>query len=255
MSCHAHFSPKTSRCGKWLFSLLQSINIDAEKHRFWYPDRNKIPIAPSKTQHPEVIHYGMQQQKRQRQGSSTRDREDRRRKSRYKEKRQELILPDSSALKPFSFHLLLFFANHYFAKRHYTLLRIMTPRQILLFIIGCAAVVLGAIGIVLPVLPTTPFIIAAALCFSASSPKMYAWLSSSKYFGEYIANYREGTGVSRKTKAYSLIFLWALLLLSSYFMRNNILIVAILMIVGICVTAHILLLKGQAKTSEQMSDA
>lgn len=114
------------------------------------------------------------------------------------------------------------------------------------------AVGLGAIGVALPVLPTTPFIILAAICFSGSSPRMYIWLSESRYFGEFITNYREGSGVSRRTKVISLFFLWTLLLVSMYF--SGIIVAMILAIVGVCVTAHILLLKGRIETSIPTSD-
>lgn len=121
----------------------------------------------------------------------------------------------------------------------------MKIRQAILIILGIFATAIGAIGIFIPILPTTPFIIAAALCFSGSSDRMYKWLSQSSYFGEFITNYQNGTGVSKKTKVTSIIFLWLLLPISMYFMRNNMLILIVLMIVGICVTAHIILLRGR----------
>ncbi|MDR0888212.1 MAG: YbaN family protein [Candidatus Methanoplasma sp.] len=113
---------------------------------------------------------------------------------------------------------------------------------------GCAFVLLGAIGAFLPILPTTPFIIVAAICFSTSSPRMYSWLAGNRYFGEYIDNYRTGAGVSKRTKANALVFLWAMLLISGFFMRNNHMVLLILLIVGICVTAHVLLLRKRQPT-------
>jgi len=60
--------------------------------------------------------------------------------------------------------------------------------------VGLVCVGLGAIGIVLPILPTTPFLLAAAACFCKSSTRMYDWLLSNRWFGEYIRNYREVGG-------------------------------------------------------------
>jgi len=51
---------------------------------------------------------------------------------------------------------------------------------------GLICVGLGAIGIVLPILPTTPFLLAAAACFCKSSTRLYNWLINNKWFGEYI---------------------------------------------------------------------
>lgn len=110
---------------------------------------------------------------------------------------------------------------------------------------GSVAMVMGGIGVVLPVLPTTPFVIVAALCFSTSSPRMYGWITRNRYFGEYIENYREGKGVSRRTKAYALIFLWSMLIISGIIMRNEIALL-VLPVVGAAVSAHILLLKNRA---------
>ncbi|MFA6728285.1 MAG: YbaN family protein [Prevotella sp.] len=108
---------------------------------------------------------------------------------------------------------------------------------------GSTAVVLGGIGLALPILPTTPFVILAALCFSYSNPKMYKWLANSKYFGEYIENYRTGAGVSKKTKTYAVISLWSMLCISALIMRDNIWVIAILLVVGICVSTHLILLR------------
>lgn len=112
---------------------------------------------------------------------------------------------------------------------------------------GSVAMVIGGIGVVMPILPTTPFVIVAALCFSTSSPRMYGWLTRNRYFGEYIENYREGKGVSRRTKAYALIFLWSMLFVSALIMRNGI-VAIVLPIVGAAVSAHILLLKSRDRS-------
>ena len=65
---------------------------------------------------------------------------------------------------------------------------------------------LGTIGMVLPILPTTPFLLAAAACFCKSSARMYNWLLSNKWFGEYIRNYKEGRGLPIRTKITALTF-------------------------------------------------
>ena len=67
-------------------------------------------------------------------------------------------------------------------------------------IAGSVFVVLGAFGVILPGLPTTPFLILAAACYIRSSQKLYDWLITNKTFGPYLKDYREGKGMPRKAK-------------------------------------------------------
>lgn len=89
--------------------------------------------------------------------------------------------------------------------------------------IGMICLVLGAIGIVLPILPTTPFLLAAAACFCKSSTRMYNWLLNNKWFGEYIRNYKEGRGLPMKTKIIALAVLWITIISSAVFLLNRLL--------------------------------
>jgi uncharacterized membrane protein YbaN (DUF454 family) len=86
---------------------------------------------------------------------------------------------------------------------------------------GLICVCLGTIGMALPILPTTPFLLAAAGCFCKSSTKMYNWLLNNKYFGDYIRNYKEGKGLPIKTKIVALTVLWATLSISAVFFLNR----------------------------------
>ena len=76
-------------------------------------------------------------------------------------------------------------------------------------VIGTFFVVIGFIGIFVPLLPTTPFLLLAAACYAKSSTTFYNWLLCNKWFGSYIKNYREGRGVSLKSKIISITFLTA----------------------------------------------
>ncbi len=115
-------------------------------------------------------------------------------------------------------------------------------RRVLLNILGFTALACGAVGVALPVLPTTPFVLCAAGCFSAANPAMYQRLSKGKYFGEYIRNYRERTGISAAARVRGIVFLWATLLVSGALIRRpGVLIV--LAVVGAAVTAHILTIR------------
>jgi len=108
--------------------------------------------------------------------------------------------------------------------------------------IGIVCLALGAIGIVLPVLPTTPFVIVAALCFSAGSPHLAAWLEQNRYFGPYIEHYRNKTGVPLRQKIGGILFLWMMLGISMTIVQKSFVILTLCM-VGILVTLHLVLLK------------
>jgi len=116
----------------------------------------------------------------------------------------------------------------------------MKLKQKLLIGIGFLFLLLGAIGIFLPVLPTTPFVLLAAACFS-SSKRLTAWLKKSKLFGEYITNYQERNGLKRSTVIKSLGFLWIMLILSMVLIAQ-IWTLILLTSIGSAVTAHILII-------------
>ena len=88
---------------------------------------------------------------------------------------------------------------------------------------GMICLFLGAIGVVLPILPTTPFLLAAAACFCKSSTRMYNWLLSNKWFGDYIRNYKEGRGLPIKTKITALTVLWVTIGISTVVFLNRLL--------------------------------
>ena len=114
--------------------------------------------------------------------------------------------------------------------------------KLLLTCAGFLLLALGAVGVFLTMLPTTPFVLLAAACFGSASPRLYHWLAETRYFGPFIENYRNKTGVPAPTKATALVFLWAMLLLSMA-LSKKLWVTALLALVGATVTAHILLLK------------
>lgn len=70
---------------------------------------------------------------------------------------------------------------------------------------GLFSLALGGIGILLPLLPTVPFVILAAFCFARSSPRLEAWLLDHHYFGQHIRNWRDRRAISKKGKRAALI--------------------------------------------------
>jgi uncharacterized membrane protein YbaN (DUF454 family) len=116
-------------------------------------------------------------------------------------------------------------------------------RKALLIVAGFACVGLGAIGVFLPILPTTPFLLLAAACFIRSSDRFYNWLVNHRWFGAYIRNYREHRAITARAKAVTLCLLWATLAYSGLWIAKLIWIRILLGVVGLCVTVHILALR------------
>lgn len=86
----------------------------------------------------------------------------------------------------------------------------------LLLAIGFSSVGLGVIGIFLPVLPTTPFLLLAAACFARSSQRFHDWLVYHPSLGPWIQDYLEGNGIPLKAKLYSIGLLWVSIGLSCW---------------------------------------
>jgi uncharacterized membrane protein YbaN (DUF454 family) len=107
------------------------------------------------------------------------------------------------------------------------------------FVIGSISLVAGIIGIFLPVIPTTPFVLLSAWCFFRSSEKIYQWVISNKRFGPTIENYQEGRGITLNTKIRAVVMMWLTITLSIYFFISNLYIIALLYSISISVTFYI----------------
>ena len=86
--------------------------------------------------------------------------------------------------------------------------------RILLIILGSIFVAIGAIGILVPGLPTTPFMILAAACYIRSSNKLYNWLIKNKLFGKHIKNIREGKGIPIRVKIFAKVMMTTFIFLA-----------------------------------------
>lgn len=114
--------------------------------------------------------------------------------------------------------------------------------KILLTILGSIFLCVGVIGIFIPLLPTTPFLLLSAACYIRGSKKLYLWLINHKYFGSYIKNYREKKGIPLKAKIISISMLWLTISFSAYTV-NNLHITILLLVIAICVSIHMLSFK------------
>jgi hypothetical protein len=111
--------------------------------------------------------------------------------------------------------------------------------KIVLNLIGVLAVALGVLGIFLPLLPTTPFLLLASACFARSSTRLHHWLRSNPVFGKYLRDYEDGRGLPLRGKVVILLLMWASLGYSMTKVGMPVLI-ALLSLIGAAVTVFLL---------------
>ncbi len=119
--------------------------------------------------------------------------------------------------------------------------RTMVTRYVLIAA-GFLSVGTGIVGIFIPLLPTTPFLLLAAACFARSSERFHTWLLQHRFLGSYIRNYREQRGMTRNAKTVVLVFLWGVMIhnfiiLPEWWIRVG------FALLGTTVTIHILRLR------------
>jgi len=119
-----------------------------------------------------------------------------------------------------------------------------------LLVVGTLSLGLGIIGIILPLVPTTPLLLLAAYCYARSSERFYHWLLNNRWFGEYIKNYREGRGMPRREKILTLAILWLTIGFAAIFFAPVWWIKLILLAVACGVTTHILRLKTHVPSAD-----
>ena len=112
-----------------------------------------------------------------------------------------------------------------------------------LITVGIISVGLGLLGVFVPVLPTTPFLLLAAGCFMRSSQRLYDWLIHHKWFGEYIRNYREYRAIPLRAKVVTLVLLWSVIGTTALFAVTLWWVRVLLGVVAVGVTLHLLHLK------------
>jgi hypothetical protein len=120
--------------------------------------------------------------------------------------------------------------------------KMTTFKKYMLIFLGSVSLVLGVIGMFLPVLPTTSFLLLSSYCYVRSSPRLYSWLIHHRIFGRYIYNYLTYRAIPKRTKVFTVVFLWATLLLSMSLVSSMYLRL-FLFAVGIGVSIHVLTLK------------
>ena len=112
--------------------------------------------------------------------------------------------------------------------------------RIIFLFLGILSLVLGVVGVFLPVLPTTPFLLLSATLFLRSSQKLYDWLLSHPCLGEYIRNFKEHNAIPLRVKIISVSLVWITLLYCAIFVAKEWWMSAVFVSIAIGVSIHIL---------------
>lgn len=111
--------------------------------------------------------------------------------------------------------------------------------RLCLMITGWLAVILGVLGIFLPLLPTTPFLLLAAACFARSSQRFHDWLLNHPRLGPYIHYYLDGKGIPKRAKIAAIALMWTTISVSM-FIVPMLAVRIILPLIALCVTLYLL---------------
>ena len=103
---------------------------------------------------------------------------------------------------------------------------------------GVLALLLGIVGLFLPLLPTTPFLLLASWCFARGSNRLHDWLLSHRVFGEYLRNFEAGRGIPLKAKILATAMLWTSLLFATR-RFDGLLVPGLLALTGACVSIYL----------------
>ncbi len=112
--------------------------------------------------------------------------------------------------------------------------------RIALLICGWVFLAVGAIGVVVPILPTVPFLIVAAACFLRSSERLHRWLVDHPIFGRDLNNYLDGKGIRARSKIIGMLAMWISVTISTVFFVPWLAADVVIIVITILVTAHIL---------------
>ena len=127
----------------------------------------------------------------------------------------------------------------------------LTAKRKLLIAAGTLCTGLGIVGVFVPILPTTPFLLLAAACYMRSSERFYRWLINNRVFGAYVRNYIEGRGMPVRIKVFTILLLWLAIGLSATFAVQSLAIRIILISIAVGVTVHIVLIRRRAASGDK----
>ena len=92
----------------------------------------------------------------------------------------------------------------------------ISPKKALLVAAGSVSLALAVLGVFLPLLPTTPFLLLASACYVRSSERLHGWLMRNRLLGGYVRNFKERRGIPLRAKFMTVALIWLPLLYSVY---------------------------------------
>jgi uncharacterized membrane protein YbaN (DUF454 family) len=116
-------------------------------------------------------------------------------------------------------------------------------RRIVFLAVGMLSLATGVIGMFVPLLPTTCFLLLATWCFARSSPRLHRWMHENRWFGEYLSDYRAGRGIPRTLKVSSLSLMWLTIGASIAFAISSLWVRLALLAIALGVTIHVVSLR------------
>ncbi|MES2257090.1 MAG: YbaN family protein [Pseudomonadota bacterium] len=120
--------------------------------------------------------------------------------------------------------------------------------KFILIALGGIFLVLAVLGVFLPLLPTTPFLLLASACFARSSTRLHQWLRNHGVFGRYLSDFEDGRGIPLRGKVLALALMWPSMLYSMY--RVNMLPLKIMLLLIACGVSIYLLRLPTAKPED-----
>lgn len=121
-------------------------------------------------------------------------------------------------------------------------------RRTLFIFFGSLFLIIGAIGVFIPILPTTPFLLLAAACYLRGSERLYRWMLSNRIFGAFIRNYLEGRGIRFTQKIFTLMILWVMIFFSIFYVVESFLLRTLVFLIAMGVSVHIVMLPTLRQT-------
>jgi uncharacterized membrane protein YbaN (DUF454 family) len=112
----------------------------------------------------------------------------------------------------------------------------------LFWLAGSVSLALGLVGVVLPGLPTTPFVLLAAACYAKASPRLHGWLLNHRFMGPMVRDWEQHRSLTRRTKTVAQVSMVAMVGLSAWGLRGQPIVLAIVLVaaaIGVLVVARI----------------